>query len=280
MRSTPPITRETLLVTPSVAEQLLGKNTKNRNLKASHVAYLAGQMTRGEWMYTGDPIRIDVTGRLIDGQHRLHAVIKADAQITFDVVRGLPPETQDVIDTGAKRSAADLLTLADHPNATTLAAAARVLFAYRDGRLVHAMSSVPPSRAPSHVQLRELVDSTPLLADGVRAAMRMAKTCRLPAGPAGAAWTVLAEMDAGRATEFYDAVYRLDGSAAVATLVRRVMADRAQKTRYEPATPLFYIFRSWNAWVADEPITKLLLGSGAKGWTKLPEPINPAGANS
>lgn len=275
MSAVMPITRETLLVTPSVAEQLLGKNTKNRNLKASHVAHLAGQMTRGEWMYTGDPLRIDVTGRLIDGQHRLHAVIKSGVEITFDVIRGLPVEAQDVIDTGAKRSVADLLTLADHPNATTLAAAARVLFSYRDGGLVHAMSSVPPSRAPSHLQLRELVDNTPLLADGVRAAMRMAKTCRLPSGAAGAAWTVLAEMDTERATSFYDAVFHLDGSAAVSVLVRRVMADRAQKTRYEPATTLFYVFRSWNAWITGEPITKLLLGSGDKGWTKLPEPLNP-----
>ena len=115
-------------ITPALAKKLLEKNTSNRPLSPGHVDTLAAAMTRGEWQLTGESIKISSENVLLDGQHRLHAVVKSGVTIDMVVVENLPPETFHVIDTGAKvRGAADILAIAGEKDAKTLAAAAYII---------------------------------------------------------------------------------------------------------------------------------------------------------
>lgn len=119
--------RERLVVTPTLAKAFLDKNVSNRNPSRRHVVRLARDMKRGNWAYTGDPIRFDVKGDLIDGQHRLMACIEADASFETDVIYNVPLGVQSKIDGGRPRTAADILTLSGMHYASNVAAAARML---------------------------------------------------------------------------------------------------------------------------------------------------------
>lgn len=95
------------LVTPEYAGTLLDSQGQNRNIRFSHVEQLARDMSAGKWII-GDPIKLDNNGSLIDGQHRLLAVIKSKTSQYFLILSGYLPESKQVLDTGLRRSAANI----------------------------------------------------------------------------------------------------------------------------------------------------------------------------
>lgn len=109
------------LITPEIAKEYLKFNTVNRPLNKTTVDYYADQMRRGQWMLNGETICFSDGGVLINGQHRLNAIIKADTPIQMLVVRGVQSESFITFDNGKNRTMADILSLADIPNANNVA---------------------------------------------------------------------------------------------------------------------------------------------------------------
>lgn len=102
----------TELVTPEMASQWLEKNyDKQRPVRVSHIDSLAEAMKRGEWKLNHQPIAFDAYGMLIDGQHRLWAVVMSGCSVQMAVARGVPRNTYATIDVGARRSLSDALGL-------------------------------------------------------------------------------------------------------------------------------------------------------------------------
>lgn len=108
-------------ITPRIAKTMLSHNTGNRPLRKAVVQRYTTDMKNGDWQDNGDPIRFDTNGRLIDGQHRLEAVILSDTPIDAWVLRGLKPETQKTMDQAAPRSLADWLKFKGEANVSRLA---------------------------------------------------------------------------------------------------------------------------------------------------------------
>lgn len=98
-------------VTPQMAEQLLMGNTQNRALRMKRVEEYADEMSGGHWRYTHQGIAIDKNGVIVDGQHRLHAIILSGSTIDINVTRGLDPSVRLVVDDHAKRTAFDAITV-------------------------------------------------------------------------------------------------------------------------------------------------------------------------
>lgn len=98
-------------VTPEIAKELLEKNyRKQRPVAQRHVDMLTREMAEGRWMNLADgDIVIDANGNLIDGQHRLLAVIQSGMTVPFAFKEGIPTESYKVIDSGKKRTAADVI---------------------------------------------------------------------------------------------------------------------------------------------------------------------------
>ena len=107
------IKSEIILVTPPLATTWLEGNTHNRPMRDSKVSLYAQDMKHGRWRLTHEAIAFDPAGVLIDGQHRLWAVIEANVAVEFLVVRGFDLETQRFIGDAAPRSVVDVLKLAD-----------------------------------------------------------------------------------------------------------------------------------------------------------------------
>ena len=117
------------------ASDTLSAQRRNRPIKQSKVKGLAKAILDGKWTVNGESIILDSDGVLIDGQHRLAALIyaieklKGDESTTIDavVVKGVSPDAFHTIDQGEKRSLADVVAISQFACAPELAVALRLL---------------------------------------------------------------------------------------------------------------------------------------------------------
>jgi hypothetical protein len=121
---------EVRTVTPEEAGRLLSSNTCNRSLKKSHVQYFEAQLQRDEMQLTHQGIAISKSGKLLDGQHRLTAIVNSGITVELLVATDLPDESFAVLDTGVTRSAADALSVEGVANYSLTAAAIRSCICY------------------------------------------------------------------------------------------------------------------------------------------------------
>ena len=113
------------IITPEVAKALLNKNTNNRNITQSHLALIKSEILSGKWQYNGQPIIVGNTGRLLDGQHRLTAVVETGIPIDTAIIKGIDEDAFVTIDTGKVRGGADVLSIAGSKHGSHVASAIR-----------------------------------------------------------------------------------------------------------------------------------------------------------
>lgn len=126
------------LITPEIARFYLTQNCGNRKVSKYMVNIYSEAMKRGEWMLNGESIKFDVDGNLIDGQHRLYALIEANMSLELLVVRGLQKSAFKTLDVGKKRTVGDCMSIEGIANYNTVAAIVRMYMKMREkeGELV------------------------------------------------------------------------------------------------------------------------------------------------
>ena len=124
---------KTLMFDKGLAEAVLEMNTGNRRLNRRKIDQLARQMSSGEFENTGEPVIISVEGIINNGQHRLHAVVEADAVVDMDVRFGIPRKAFSKTDTGTSRTSGDVLTIKGVSGGGQVASAVRLLVLYKRG---------------------------------------------------------------------------------------------------------------------------------------------------
>ena len=241
-------TASVMLVDPDLAARWLARNEANRNLRAAQVAKYAGDMTAGRWQLTGAAIQFAIDGRLLDGQHRLAAIIKSGVTVPMLVVRGLPPSAQAYMDTGAKRTVADQLGIAGFKNSSILAAGARLALAWEQGRL-----GQPGQVVVSDPEIRAFIQAHPALIDAAAFAARM-RRAGLDIHPSvicAAHWGLTqAGHDPARVEGFFEAMaqMRSDGPGDPKyALLHRINTARRNRERIEAADMLSMLIRAYNA---------------------------------
>lgn len=276
-RKVPPTpTAELITVTPELAEKMLGKNLRNRNLRPTKVGTLASTIRSGDWMVTGEGIKFDTTGRLIDGQHRLSAIIEADESVDMFVFRDLNPDVQMVIDTGAKRSAADALKFAGVPGeSNVLAAMARIAVVWNEGGYQRAGAS-SFRREVTNTEVVEWVLENPAAADAIPMA-RAVSGLGAPISTVSFAAMLLIDVEPEDAARFFSDIANLRTRGKgdpIYTLLKRYELARAGKENLSAPQHLFYIFRAWNAFRKGEDLHQMKTGAaGANGAIKIQMPI-------
>jgi hypothetical protein len=95
-------------ITPKFAKEILTYRVPNRNPKMSVVGRYAADMLNGKWDLSGQPIIFDESFRLLDGLHRLCAVVEADTPIESFVVTGVNRDSFLLTDVGSARSLQDI----------------------------------------------------------------------------------------------------------------------------------------------------------------------------
>jgi hypothetical protein len=96
-------------ITPPIASEYLKKNNCNRSLRKSTIVRYARDMASDNWDTTHQGIAFDRKGNLMDGQHRLHAIILSGVTVRMHVTRGVDPRANNGVDQGINRSTIDIL---------------------------------------------------------------------------------------------------------------------------------------------------------------------------
>ncbi|MFJ9059248.1 hypothetical protein [Streptomyces sp. NPDC102409] len=240
-------------VSPELAARWLTHNTGNRPLSKGTVQQLAAQIQRGEWQLTHQGIAFDEDDVLIDGQHRLAAIVKAGIAVPLTVTRGVPRTAFTVMDTGRKRTGRDTLALVGEANATHLAAALRGLHLY-----LHVPNSAwsGGSSVTSNDQLLAMLGEHPGVRDALQHGIALNRACRITVTAATIGWYVTAgtrpDIDQTSWREGLVTGALLEAGDPRLTLRNTMLSLATGKThrrRDDSREHLLYYLKSWNAWV-------------------------------
>jgi hypothetical protein len=122
-------------VTPALARAWLANNHGNRFVRPRLVRHYAQQMKDSRWRLNGECIKFATDGHIVDGQHRLNAVVQSGATVEMEVRVGLDRDAALTVDTGATRSAADIMSMRGltHWEADALGGAIKLLINHERG---------------------------------------------------------------------------------------------------------------------------------------------------
>lgn len=112
----PGLSFQVVEVSPVLASDWLKRNGKNRKVKEPTVEAYSRDMRNNAWLLTHQGVAFDDGGKLIDGQHRLEAIVRSRRTVKLFVsagwtVGGTKNKTMDAVDRGVSRSLADQLSL-------------------------------------------------------------------------------------------------------------------------------------------------------------------------
>lgn len=191
---------DVVTVSPDIARAWLERNIGNRPLSAHHVETLKRSIVDGKWRMTGDPIRFSKTGKVIDGQHRLQAIVGSGIAVRCMVITGLDDDIFDVIDSGRMRSGGDILHIdlgLPVQTAALLATAASLANCYEK-------EAYSFRTQISKADLREYVQANTGLIDSAIAAQALPRDCPAPRSLAAAFHFFAAKRDATAASKFLE----------------------------------------------------------------------------
>ena len=127
-------TMDDVLMTPALAEYILQHyNGGNRRMRAHHADNFVKALQKGRWMNTGESVIFAAGGPLNSGQHRLAGIARSGVSAVMDLRFGIPRAAFPLTDTGAKRLAADVLSIEGSVSSFSCAAAIKLLLAYEVG---------------------------------------------------------------------------------------------------------------------------------------------------
>lgn len=106
---------KTVEITPDQASEWLGGNVRNRPISQKVVDKYAADMAAGLWRDNNTAIAFDVQSTLIDGQHRLWAIIESGCTVRMIVATGMEPDAIEVLGDVHARSDADQHNIVGHP---------------------------------------------------------------------------------------------------------------------------------------------------------------------
>lgn len=242
-------------IAPPLATQILAHcNKRNRNLKTNNVVRLSRDIAEGNWKVNGEPIIFDDRGMLLNGQHRLSAVIASELSIDTVVIFGVPSDTLESIDQGCVRTTGDVLSIDGESKTAILAAAASWMWRWENKKMGDS-GSQRPTRAEAidtlarHPQLRSSVAFIDSVLRGVSGKGSIH----------GFLHCLFSEIDAAAAQQFYELLASGAGLSATSPILalRNRLSDRTSRLR--PTEYIDLTIRAWNLYRQNVPCHKLQL---------------------
>lgn len=242
-----------ILLTPELAQKLLSQNSGNRIVSGLLVAEYAQAIAEGRWRYNGETIIVSKTGRLLDGQHRCLAVVKAGIAIEVALVDDVDEDVFDTLDSGKKRSAADVLGMGGISNANMVAATLGIIEKYKSGSFKAFGGAAVPNG-----NVRSLLLKYPSVGLSVT---RVGSGFKLCAPSMMAALHFLfSEVDIVLANEFVDELKSgasLHSTDPIFVLRERLQQNRSAKAKLSRVEVAALIIKTWNNCLASKPVKSL-----------------------
>jgi|GEM_PF-2565914 len=269
-------------ITLTRAKGLLSLNYEGqRNLRPTRVDQFCGILRRGLWIESGEPIIIDWFGNLINGQHRLAAIVKTGITAKIDITYGVPPKAFDVIDTGAVRALYDILPV-EFPK--QVSALYRV---YLDFKTTEGATYTSFGRRSASAFREDRTGAIQWAQRNEKLLTKIVKTCHVdkdarallrPPAVFNAFYFLVARKAPKEADTFFrtliDGVeFELKGLDPIYQLRQNlVMFNDKYKNKRGTAVPLWMIggmlIKAWNAYMKRAPVRQLRMMSSEK-WPEI-----------
>lgn len=189
------------LITPSMAAKWLTTNTeKQRTLSWGWVKFLARQITQGQWKVNGETIILSYTGKLLQGQHRLQAIVMTGIAIESLVVMDMDEGVYGTLDQVKPRSPADLLKELGYKYCNRLAATAQFIERYNVGDFN--FTGVRKFGKFSSLEVLGMVEKYPGVCDAIDATRALARV--MPPSAGAGLYYLCAQKDETLAGLFYN----------------------------------------------------------------------------
>lgn len=150
------------LITPTLAKKFLDKNIVNRTVKKGRVAMICRDILADRYAEQPNPISISTEDQLLDGQHRLMAIIMADRAVYMTVCYGVVKN--DVfwhIDENCSRKTTDILKMSGEKDYSTLSATMTHIYFYAYGEQNR------NARKVSNEEKKNILDRVPAVREAV-----------------------------------------------------------------------------------------------------------------
>lgn len=264
------------MIGPELAREYLDMMPRNRRRRIRLQTRFATAIKKGQWKLTGESIKFNTKGELIDGQHRLEAVIEANKAIEILVCRNVPPSAFMELDTGGTRSPGDLLTVAGYNYTNSVASTIRYLTSILR---IEGDQIGPSSLAHERVDPKTLLEYANTHGEELTAAVTVTnnKQARVVLGPPSmyaALYYIFAEHNKKGADVFFETLIsgcdyeqgRVDPVYQLHRLLVQYKQDKHSKR------PNFYkcaiAIKAWNAFQMRDTISSLRF-SESEGWPEI-----------
>lgn len=236
---------------PDVASAWLARNTRNRSVTPRHIDALSQEIRNGKWGVDGSTIAFDTLGRLFDGQHRLHAVVKTGIAIRTLLVTGINPERFAGKDGILKRrNVKDVLSIMGEKNRSHLASSLTYIYSLLEGRTYE----LGKERRLCNSSVQEFFAQHPDIGESVRFFDRVRKLA-VPRGLVSPQTLVslhylFSRKDAAQAEAFFEQLVMgtgLERGDPVWVLRRRLEHDRNSTSSLPVEYKSAIIIKTWNA---------------------------------
>jgi len=257
--------QQIILITPEIAEYFLSLNKNNRPLNVRHVESLVSAISRGEWVFNGDAIRITKSHNLIDGQHRLAAIVKSGVPIQMLVIRGLDETAFLTIDCGKTRSSSDSLNVIGYKNSTTTASVCRLYGNYKKTGNPYA-----GLRITAHEMVDIISQHENIIESGSFGANNSSKNI-IPSSVLGFSHFVFGEYNEVFRDEFFSMLEIGGGYANNSTiLLKKILTNNlSQRTKMQSAEKCAFVFMAFNKFVNKIPVKRQAIPKERTDWFKL-----------
>lgn len=258
-------------IDPDKAREYLSLNDNNRPVSKTYARALAGAILRGEWALNGETVKFDSGGKLIDGQHRLHAIVTSDQAVQALVVRNAGSDAQDTVDTGTRRSLSHALKIRNESNAPILAAAVGWLYRLHENQVRG--TSMQQTTYPTIKQGISILENNPGLREGVAVGSRINARLRIPGGLMAALFyefSLRGQHDAEIFAERLLSGAELEANDPIYIL--RESALRYADERPKPTQPMYaaIIVKGWNAYREGRTVSRLWWSPGGARRERFP----------
>lgn len=245
-----------MMVGPAQALTWLKHNAKNRSFRRRQAERWADVMKRGGWVMNGEAIVLGASGRLLDGQHRLHAIVMADVTIPMMVTTGVTDEDRafETLDSGVKRSHVDRLAGRGERYSVTLSGMLRCMNMYSLG-----MGTLNSQRPMEGDQMLHLLSLHPDLREFAPLGDRLKEACRFPAAPIAFTLYAASRAHYDETMEFYGQLLEGIGltKSQPAYLLRARIIGNTGNTRLLPSILFALCIKAMNVHLTGNPISLL-----------------------
>lgn len=247
------------LITPISAQHYLNLSKSNRNISTSKVARYAKDMMANKWVVgTGETIKVSNTNVLLDGHHRLRAVLLSQKPIVMDIAFDLQDSVFTVIDTGKSRNSGDCFRIAGIKHFTALPAIILNYYFLSQNKRRNASSEFTPTNnelLDMYLNNSNFWDKVAINAD--RWYSNFSKI--LNRSLIGGIYSYLNDLHEVKAQRFMNEL--CTGANVthpiIISLRNKLIQDKLSSTKLPNNAKLGMIIKAWNIYSMGKPVTQL-----------------------